>query len=270
MGTLGGITFTEYPGTNTLSYTPEGITGQRVFQVAWADRIDFAETLLGYVNAIGHVPIRWDADTFPDYDRLYCQDVQVEPVGEPSEVLSAGSYNLAKITATYRPWKRGTTNVEGDEEWDEDLEEAMATYTQGADFSAEFYSIPQSKFRYVDAPLTSVDMPVGHLVGSVDFTMTSDSEPEVRLTAIRNCIGKVNSTVWFGAAAGHTLFMGASVRRTLTSQGVGAWEISYRFKERTGGTWNSVYDGSAWRPIETDPGAQPQYASVNFAQLWGL
>jgi len=269
VGTLGGITYTEYPGTNTLNYTPEGITGRRVFQVAWADRITFAETLLGYVNAIGHVPIRSDADTFPDYDRLYCQDVNVEPIGEPSEVLSAGSYNLAKVTATYRPWKRGTTNVESDEELDEELEVAMATFTQGADFSAEFYSIPQSKFRYVvgGAPL---DQPVGHLVGSVDFTMTSDSEPEVLLGAIRNCVGRVNSGIWFGAAPGHTLFMGASIRRTLTSQGVGAWEVSYRFKERIEGTWNSVYDGSEWLEIETDPGGLPQYAGADFKQLWGL
>jgi len=268
------MTYTEFPGSNTLSFSRDSIKGRRLFKVDWGDRINFCKALLGYVTSVGHVPLRSLAETFPGYDDLYCQDANIEPDGVQSEVDGEASYIVAKITAEYTPWRRGTTNAES-EDVDDELEEAMATFTQGADIAGEFLSIPASRFRYVGATTTTggdvagIDYPVGRLTGNVDFTLTSDSEAEVPLTAIRACVGRVNSVVWFGAAAGHTIFLGASINRTITSEGVGAWEIAYRFRERIEATWNHVFDGDAWRAIESIEG-NPPYSSVDFRVLWGV
>ncbi|GAG18458.1 unnamed protein product, partial [marine sediment metagenome] len=39
MGLLNGISYDERPGSNVLQYSPDGIIGTRIFQVAWDDRI---------------------------------------------------------------------------------------------------------------------------------------------------------------------------------------------------------------------------------------
>ena len=270
MGTLAGIAYTEIPGSNVLSYTPDGITGRRVFKVAWADRIAFCEELLGYTRSVGHVPSRFYAQRWPDYERLYCQDASIEPIGTIDETLDGqATYEEARITTEYRPWKTGTTNAEEDE-YDDELEEAMGSFTQGADFSSEFISVAASSFRYADDH-AAIDTPTGILSTCIDHTLTSDQEPEVPFTAIRNCIGKLNDAVWFGSLIGHMLFVGASIRRTITAEGVGAWEISYRFRERIDATWNHVYSQGAWRLIEgTDPPNDPPYGSASFRTLFGV
>jgi len=270
VGVLNGITYHERPGSNRLSYSPEGIVGIRIFHVEWGDRIDFAKILLGYVNAVGHLPVRTDAQTFPGYDYLYCQNATVEGEGELAEVGGEASYEVAKITAEYRPWKRGTTNAESDD-YDEELETAMGSFEQSMEFSAEILSVAGSQWEYNVGPRIgeAVDTPVGIVVGNVDITLTSNAESEVPWTAIRNCLGCVNSVAWFGAPASYVLFLGASVRRTITSEGIGAWEICYRFREREA-SWNEVLVGSTWTWIRDATTHANPYESADFSTLFNV
>ena len=270
MGTLNGITYSELDGSNALQFSRDGITGRRLFLVDWGDRIAFCEALLGYTNAIGHVPIRVDAQIFPDYDYLLCQDAQVEGIGQLDEVMGATTYNLAKVTAEYRPWQLGSSNLEGDDELDEDLEAVLARYEQSVEWGCEVINMAGTSLywsaghpRFGEA----IDVPMCRYVPTANIVLTSDSEPEVRWAAIRACMGKISSGIWFGFATGAVRFDGASARRVMTSQGVGAWEVTYRFacRERS---WNMMLVGPNWYNVEDVWGTPAPYASVSFNQLF--
>ena len=265
MGTLSGIDYDEMPGSNVLQYSPDGIVGTRQFQVDWDDRIEFCELLLGYTNAVGHVPIRTEAQRFPDYTRLYCRYAVTEGVGELNAAGEVARYELARVRAEYRPWSYGSSNVE-DDEYDEDLEANMERWEESHEYGVEMYSVSGSDLYWSDDPLVAIGSPMGVLIGIVDYTFTSNAEPELLRDVIRATRGRINDDTWMGAPAGYMLFLGASARRTATSQGVNAWAITYRFRERTA-LWNAVLDGDTWRLVEGPFGERP-YRSANFSALF--
>lgn len=270
MGTLNGINYDELDGSNTLQFSPDGIVGIRLFQIDWDDRIAFVEALLGYTNAMGHLPIRTNAQQFPDYERLYCQNAGIKGHGLLDVAGQEARYDFARVTAEYRPWAYSSSNAE-DDDYDEDLEANMARWEEVHEYGAEVLSIPGSEFFWaVGPPGVAVDTPVGLFVAVTDYTFSSNAEPELRRVAIRNAVGKVNDAPWMGAPAGYVLFLGASARRTVTSQGIGAWEITYRFRE-LGRSWNEFHGRvggvTRWEAIQDEHG-NPPYASADYDTLF--
>lgn len=272
MGTLNGINYEEIDGSNRLAYSPDGIVGTRIFQVAWDERIEFAQALLGYTNAVGDLPIRTDAQTFPGYDRLYCRNATVVGLGQLDKTGQVARYDLATITAEYRPWSYSSSNVE-DDDYDEDLEANMARWEEVHEYGVEVYSTASGEYYWSADPApagTPIPTPIGFVSGVTDYTYTSSAEPELRRAAIRARRGTVNDAAWMGAPAGYVLFMGASARRTVTSEGVGAWEITYRFRELDH-SWNEFHGRiggvTRWEAIEDEHG-NPPYASTDFGALF--
>jgi len=263
MGTLNGIAYTEFPDTNTLDFAPEGVVGRRIFKVAWGDRITFCRALLGYVTETGHVPLWTHAQQFPDYDYLYCQNASVEGIGQLGEVDGAATYEVAKIRASYRHHSLG--HIVPATPDDEDLDTDMLRFEQALEFSGEMVSIPGSELVYADT-LVAVGEPFTRIVGTVDLTLASNQEVELAWQAIGESLGRVNDATWLGHAAGFWLFLGASSRRTLTAEGIGAWELMYRFRLREI-SWNATLRGGE-SVLVHDAVGRPPYPGVSFPALF--
>lgn len=258
MGTLNGITYEELEGSGGLAFTPDGIRGARTFIVDWADRIAFSEVLLGYTNAVGHVPIRREAQRFPGYEYLYCQKAEVTGLGEVSQGEEMIAYPKARVRAEYSPLLTGSSVSEGSASGEDEglhLEESW-------DFAGETLTVPGPTFQYSDTG-EKLSEPVGVMVATVELTLTSESEPELPAAAIRACLGKVNATSWYGAAAENVLFLGASGRRVITSAGSRAWHLCYRFREKQV-SWNARLRGDQWVELSPKP-----YKSADFSVLIG-
>ncbi len=259
MGTLNCISYEELEGSGRLLYSPEGIRGQRIFIVDWHDRIAFSQALLGYTNAVGRVPIRRHAQTFPGYDYLYCQHAEVTGLGELSAGEGMIAYPKARVAAEYCPLRGGSSLI-GMAEYDEQEPEEHRHVEETWDFATEMVSVPGHAFEYADTQ-EQLREPVGVMVATVELTLASESEPHMPGAAVRACLGRVNSSAWHGAAAGHVLFLGASARRVVTSSGEPAWRLCYRFRERQV-PWNSRLRGAEW--VEITPGP---YGTADFSVL---
>ena len=256
MATLNGIAYEELDGSGGLAFTPDGIRGTRTFIVDWADRAAFAEVLLGYTNAVGHVPIRCEAQRFPGYEYLYCQKAEIAGLGEASQGEEMIAYPRARVTAEYSPLRTGSSVSEGPaSEEDEGLH-----LEESWDFAGETLAVPGATFQYSDTGEKLFE-PVGVMVAMVELTLTSESEPELPAAAIRACLGKVNATSWYGASAEHVLFLGASGRRVITSAGSQAWRLCYRFRERQV-SWNARLRGDEWVELSPKP-----YKTADFLVL---
>ena len=256
---LNGISYQEAQGSGELVFSPDGVTGRRIFIVAWADRVNFCKALLGYTHAVGHKPIRRAAQTFPGYDYLYCQNAVTIGLGQVSQGSEMIAYTSAKVTAEYRPLNFGTSVSESDD-YDSDEEAGRLHIEETLDFGADYVSVDGSRFEYSDTS-EKLGGSVGVLIGTVEMTLASSREPELDKAAIRSCLGRVNSTAWYSSPAEHVLFMGASARRMITSDGSRGWHVSYRFRERQV-SWNKVLRGSQWVELSPKP-----YQNADFSAL---
>ncbi|GAG28568.1 unnamed protein product, partial [marine sediment metagenome] len=150
------------------------------------------------------------------------------------------------------------------------LEANMQRWDEVHEYGLEMLTGASGEFVWTVEPLRPVGESVGLVVPLTVYTFTSAAEPELRRDAIRNARGKVNDATWMGAPAGYVLFEGASARRTTTSQGVGAWEITYRFRELDHS--HNAYHGrpagaGRWELIEDQYG-NPPHASADFRTLF--
>lgn len=266
MPLLSGISYEELEESGRTSYSADsGWRGERIFIIDFADRRLFGEALLGWVEPIGDMGIRYKGQRFPGYDFLFCRQLQTEGMGKLAQGSEMASYTKAKITATYLPSNFGTSTTDTDEDYDEDAEERLAHLTEEWDFSGEFLTIPSGSFLWSwDAEPVEDD--IGIMVGTIDIALTSSEEPLLHRDTIAAALGHVNSTAWYGFAAEHVLFLGAAARRTLTAEGITAWEITYRFRARAvphNAFWR---EGVGWLGIE-DTDGNPPYHLYNFYNL---
>ena len=267
MPILNGITYEELEHSGRTTYSHEnGWVGHRTFLVAWDDRRAFAEALLGYTDPIGGLGISFPGQRFPGHDFLFCRDIAIEDIGEQSQGAEMASYPNAKVTATYRPHKFGTSTSETDE-FDEDAETSLAALTEEWDFSGEFLTVPEGAYCW-SLDLELINEAVGIIIGNADIVLTSAEEPLLRRDRIADALGAVNSVTWYGFYPAHVMFLGAAARRTTTAAGVGAWEITYRFRARSE-SYNEMYrPGVGWSAIETTAHGDPPYRPYNFYNLF--
>lgn len=268
MPTLDGISYEEVKGSGRQQYDFEsGWRATRVFQIAWSDVAAFSTALLGWSEPIGGFSIRVRGQQYPGNEWLFCRGIQVEEIGKLQQGAEMAVYDKAKITATYLP-HNFPTSTEDDDDYDEEIEESMRHWEETWNFAGEFLTVPDDAYVWV-ADGDPTDQAVGIVMGTVELSLYSSEESVFYRNAVAAATGSVNSAVWYGWNPGYVMFLGAASRRTITPEGSGAWEITYRFRARSI-PYNYFFRpgaGGGWQAVE-DADGDPPYASYNFRNLF--
>jgi hypothetical protein len=84
------------------------------------------------------------------------------------------------------------------------------------------------------------DTQVGITVPSCEHSVSWHFVPWPPWTAIRQCVGKVNAFKFAGAPRGTLLFLGAEASQDITTHGVKAWTLEYKFSEKNANAQNPL------------------------------
>ena len=223
------VDFTELDGSpvETLGWGSINVT--RMLKCAWADRLILAKELVGFtVGGTVHTP---DIYTPQGNETLgqtvLANEATIEPIG---------NYQAAKVTVRY------TTDREAIAPPD------STTYvTESLEPATEFITLPYDEENplYWDNSQTTKVQPAevpGYLIRMTDWVYTLHQIPIVPAEVL-DLPGLVNDAPAYSWAldytfAAETLLCGnPSMNRTVTSEGVSAWDVTFRFTYRPEG-WN--------------------------------
>ena len=230
------VDYSRVPGYPQERLSREGIQVVDKLQCAWTDRITLAKELLGFaIGGILHTPHKYDAGNDP-LNNLYAMDVDTEPVMGINQ--TTGEYTKAVLTVNY---ETPDYNID-------DTGEANSTVyvTESLEPSAEFLTLgKEGLWWYGGQPVEDVETPsmIVRMMDLVYQVHHSLSLPD----HICDYLGYVNYSAvysrsfgrWFPAET--LLYSNPSLHRTFTSEGVSAWDITYRFTWRQMGTF-----GTGW------------------------
>lgn len=272
----------ELVGSNTSTHSVDGgNTCRREFIVAWADRLDAAQTLLG--SAHPTIPACW------------CKSVSIEPWPQDAKA-TGGDLDPLEAEIVY-PYAKLTCEYATDpaaQDWPDDIPKpnfrsgtALKLEVQHA---AEFLRVParstawsDNTQRYPSGPIPEDDSPAGRLfVAKAEYRihwLYVDNPP---LNTLRGLIGCVNENQWLGGAAETMLFEGfelqpafkASVDEPFT------WTVICKFnyrailvgqgqQQQTYG-WNHEYRLDGWKRVQMYDGTQwtDRYPKKNFSNMF--
>jgi hypothetical protein len=238
-GFINGVAYHELTGSGSMVFTQDGVEATRIFKIDWNDRPDFERGLRGWSEQIGEVWVHIGRASFPDFPSLKVTRVTIEGLGQM--VHSAGiagmtGYENAKVTVTYeRP------------PYDEEEESPGEVYISlELDFQMEFMDQGVQNFSW-KSDGKPVEQNVGQLLTTKVYKLTLWRvwDMDSLSNAISTCQGKVNDDTFYGAAAGYVLFLGATSRREIRTNGPQPWNVTLTFAERSQ-NWNY-----AWRPDAT-------------------
>ncbi len=281
------ISCAELPDSCSLHFGKGGATGTRKFHVAWDDRFDFIEELIGGpVFENGELVGFSDPDTFPGRDELVSTRAHIEGVGALTRD-SAGQphYQAALVTIVYEVPE--SKKSEGQDESERTLS------TETLDFSAEYLLSPSKAFAWTQytwgvmpdgslgrigggASSGPVLAQTGILIPTIVHTFNKSDVAVLPYKLIRDTIGRMNSQPFppdlnagdeRAILAGMLLFEGCSARRALTSRGQQNYELTLTFRERIVAGWDYILsptDGK-WTQVTPSP-----YREANFAGLLEL
>ena len=244
---LGSITHAEQPGSPTEGFDDEGnFTAERRVRVAWADRFNLAEKYRGYSKAVGTAGDRIFVQPHrdPDFARAVVLTVGMEPF--TNVVLARqgdtrfAAYTEAELVLNYGIPPFGTGANEA---------EVMDLASESLDFAAEFITVPEKNLFWASDGTDRLleGQAPGKVLKTMEWVYTQYYVPTIPALAVA-LIGKVNSTAMTSSRLGMTfdvetlLFNPPAVSRNITSEGVGAWQLTYRFSYKPWG-WNKFFKG---------------------------
>tara|TARA_B100000519_G_scaffold171024_1_gene157089 strand:+ start:40479 stop:41273 length:795 start_codon:yes stop_codon:yes gene_type:complete len=204
----------------------------------------------------------------PGYSLLFPKSAAVTPF--PDDLpLGYSMHGLArcKVTIQYETLT---------DEKDADANNNLVTHT--LDVSGEFLTMPSTglKWQGEAKAIPNDDLQAGKIIPQVEHSISWPDVLNVPYSAIRNCVGKVNSGNFFGAAAESLLFVGAQIEKTVNSHGKRTYKVDYRFSERLlkhknqSVGWNHFFDPKTgnWRYLVTLKGGDKMYDDANFKTLF--
>jgi len=240
-GDIGGIEFEELDGSGSLDIAAGSVTGKRLFNVAWADRVNFASELTGISGVTaGGITVRNQlAATFPGYAGLSCSGVTIKGWGGLSSDGGDPVYAWATVTATYVPKPVGSPGGGTNQ----DL--VMRTHTQ--EFTNEVYELgPMSLKWKLGKILIPKKIQSGKKVVVIKHSLTEEESETDRADSIASNIGKVNSDGFKMAdrtiTAGNLLYLGANTSQTVKASGAQPWKIQHTLYERPEAIWNQFFN----------------------------
>ncbi len=233
------VDYKRVPGYPREEVTRNGARVIDRLRCDYTDRITLIKELLGFsIGGVLHVPHKYDPvdDTL---ESLYASTAEAEPIiGLES---STGNYKKAIVTVRYET-----------PSYDVDLpqEEGETTYvTESLEPAAEFATLGRSGLYFGTVGggdqkgLEELGMESpSKIIRMIDWVYTIHWMPFIP-AAVWTHIGTVNSAAIFSHTLGKLfpaetlLCSNPTLTRQFTSEGIGAWEITWRFTYRPEG-WN--------------------------------
>ena len=206
----------------------------------------------------------------PNYGFLFCTGVSVSPF--PSDLPlghSVSGYPMVQCSVSYST---------PDEDKDEEEEDAETVLTHSYDVGGEFLTIPSTGLKWEGEAnaVKNEDMQAGKIIPQIEHGIGWERVAKVPFAAIRSCIGCVNSGSFFGAAKETLLFVGASITKTVNTDGETEWKVDYKFSERVVNSgskqlgWNHFYrpDKGEWQKLKTMKTGDNIYKGESFTSLF--
>lgn len=238
----------------------ESRTAQREGMIAWSDIEALVAELTGAAPTL--------PGQYPGLTMLYVKDFSIEPHGDEQTPTCGDvvAYTKAKCSISY-----GKLDYSP---------ETLVTRKWG--FSGEFMTLPASSVKWENGDaVENEEISAAKIIPMVEHSLTRQRCPSIPWTAIKACIGKVNSAALndsiFTNVATHTLlYMGASIDWTLSTDGSEVWTLEHRFQERRvldGADirgWNHFWrpDTKTWQRLVNNAGGFIYETSADFDDLF--
>lgn len=234
------IEFDELSGSEAIELAEpirEASSAVRKFLIKWESREQFLADLLGGLVTAGGQQVLREPDKHPTWPWLYARAARVEGLGAIDADDTPVGYPKAVVTATYRPLTQDGAGQFGSE--------VFITETQEA--SAEMISIPKEKLFWDQGP--NIDDPVQDEVTAakrvvlIRATITVHHWANPPLSEMTDRVGKINGAAFTALIVKwpkeKLLFDGFGINTDITSQGIGAFQITYNFTFRSAG-WQKL------------------------------
>ena len=230
------VDYEEVAGSPVEVYRDHGFEAKRIVECVWSDRLTLAQELRGGRRQMGEAYTYVPPQQYPHYPAAVVSDVRIEPFGaaQSSGDPNTIAYQLARLTVEYRVAEFGTNPAE---------EETLIT--ESLEPAAEFMTMPAEKL-YWDAlaanPLVESEAPQ-RLVRMLEWVYTKHMMASLPNDVI-SLTGTVNDAAITSSRLGLTfpvetlLYNPPRLERQITTEGVKAWKVTFRFTYRPGG-WNA-------------------------------
>lgn len=262
------VQYEEIHGSRRESWREDGITCQRGLKCAWDDRHQLALDLRGYLRNDGAGVTFQNPQTFPGLGNCFVSSIEIQPFnpGPQASVIDQTilEYEFVELTVTYA--NIGNISTEDPVHDDEAEASTEVLITESLEPTVEFLTLPNRKLFWDTGAEQSdqlqVDESPGFQIRMMEWIYTIHFMPFIPADAM-DLQGFVNDATLTSPSLGKSwaaetlLYFGASPSRQITSQGIQAWEITYRFGIREQG-WNNYpkagVDGFTFQPIYKDGG----------------
>lgn len=253
--------FDELAGSPTFEVSTGRTTATRTAIIPWSDIDDFIDYLF---PAGGLIPSR----LYPGTDWLRARSLHIEPfLGDKEKILTpTGTWaytpspptvtapSVDKTHDTVNTYNYAIVRIEYDTQvggiqGDDPVPLLMHRWSIGG----EYVTVDPSGLAWSDNYPVTADTKISAIVPTIEHQITWPMVVSPPFAAMRTRLGLVNSnTMTFrtGVIAPETLlFLGAELQRDILATGPLAWQVTYRFSERTvtaadqaaAGGWNHFY-----------------------------
>ncbi len=262
--TAGGIPYTRMHGSPTFSVTQDASTAKETLIINKANLLAFVfESFPTSEELNDFIDIRRRMDGVKGVTGLaglfLSKGIEIVP-HLTDMVLDDQSY--IQVTITYET----AQDKSGDEEDDEDTPSFL---THTLNVGGQLLSYPSQHMEVADLAkgeagpalppgflkkIQEPNIPMTVFVPTIEHTWSWAKVPRPPFTAIRDKIGKTNSTAYLGAKVEQLLFLGVSASQDFTIEGEEPWKIDYKFSERNkfGAGWNHFFHpgSGTWQKLK--------------------
>jgi hypothetical protein len=200
------------------------IEGTIVWEGPWDERATFLNIAGGLSQTINYpggsatriIPLQYPGP----YENVFAYNIECSPFGVIAPHTAEGAtWTRCKIAVSFRSWQWQLTGSD------------YPLMTINADASADMITVPGTAYEFPSDSLR-LDRNVGILVPTLDFTLTFHMLPSLNMTLYSTLSGRVNSTTFYGFAAGYVQYIGPSSTSTLKIGNVQNHTVSHRFRYR--------------------------------------
>lgn len=236
----------------------EGLNSTKRYLTTWADRIAFANGMLGAasVNAGPYGTINFIPPvTHPEHVRMVASSVSIQGQGNPRQGAKQLEFDWAVHTVSYgiMPWNGNDANMVaiapggGGSGGDLGNPTSFTYASMRMSFGAEYLVIGRenSKLKFATSG-KKIDqdypIPISILHLSITFHKVPFLPWPLPKSSTSIDVNSLNSTATFGAAPGYLKYDGSDTSRTLQSDGTATQEYTVNFSYRDVAPWDAIFD----------------------------